>query len=324
MDAFQEYFEELTMQQEEIDARVLFPPESDFSKVCSCNECCEQIKYLKEFEADLRSRAALAKARVDEVDPNVNLIMSLVSAFDGTVKLWGFLFTNLQRLDKTVGILEINRMKSADDMKKIYFEILQKLVGVNFIGDDDVQDLENSLTDCAAKYAVYADILSLKHEIEVACYHYGDTKFKDLLHILKEFEGIEENHEEDKRLAEEEERPLDVSISESHIVNQIKCLQKLPVDEICQEIEKAMPIIDPKYVNLICKEYNDIVETCTKMIVIRRQFWKQYERNVSLTGNMDPEKHSWSGLKKTLHSLRQQADCFNELLKTSEQDVTPC
>ncbi|CAH9104006.1 unnamed protein product [Cuscuta epithymum] len=305
--------------QREAEVRVLFPPRFDFSKVCSCNECSAKIKVLKEFEANLRSRDALVQDLVDKVARDQDTIVHVFTAVERMVWLWDILNGNLQGLDETGGgILEIKRSKSEDDMRKMYSEFAAKLMDYELLSEPEFIDARNP-------GAEYADTHSLKLEMEAALHFINKSKSKGVVHnILHKIEAIEQNHEREQRNAEEQERPFDISISKMHIVNQINCLEELPVGEIHRECQEVLQSLDPKLVNSIYGAHDKIDKTYKKMIGIRRQFWKRYERTVSLASNKDQEKHSWSGLEKTLFSLGQQAERFNKWWKTFEQHVTLC
>ncbi|CAH9135724.1 unnamed protein product [Cuscuta epithymum] len=310
----------------EVEDRLLFPPKSDFSKVCSCIECAAKMKVLKEFEKDLQSKADLVYQRNLQVISDQANLVDLSAAFEWTIETLDVLYTNLKRLYTKLGFsCELRRSESEEDMNHMfdrYLRIINMLMDNKLLRKSDVPYASRA-GKCGDEDA---DILPLAGHIDAGFMHPKFTKFKDDMHsILKKIEEIEEKHKQDKTTAEEEEeRPLHFSTSKNHILNQIKVLKQFPVGEIHRECQKLVQRLKPELVDLILKAYEEIEETYCRMIVIRRQFWKQYEMTVSFPRNKDEEKHSWSRLKETLDSLCQQVNSFNEWWKENEQHFTPC
>ncbi|CAH9135725.1 unnamed protein product [Cuscuta epithymum] len=306
----------------EVEARVLFPPKSDFSKVCSCNECSGKMKVLKEFEKDLQSKADLVNERKLQEISDQAIIVDLTAAFEWTVETLDVLYTNLKRLYTKSGLsCELRRSESEEDMTDRYFRIINMLMDNKLLRKSDVP-YASKAGKCGDEDA---DILPLAGHIDAGFMHYQLTKFKDDAYsILKRIEEIEEKHKQDQTSAAEEERPLDFLTSKKHILNQINVLKKLPLSEMHRECQKVVQRLKPELVDLILKAYDEIEETYRRLIVIRRQFWKQYEMTVFFPRNKDEEKHSWSRLKETLDSLCQQVSSFNEWWKENEQHFTPC
>ncbi|CAH9116880.1 unnamed protein product [Cuscuta epithymum] len=251
----------------EVEARVLFPPKSDFSKVCSCNECSGKMKVLKEFEKDLQSKADLVNERKLQEISDQAIIVDLTAAFEWTVETLDVLYTNLKRLYTKSGFsCELRRSEFEEDMTDRYFRIINMLM--------DNKLLRKSAVPYASKAGKCgdedADILPLAGHIDA---------------------GV---------------------------------LKQLPLSEMHRECQKVVQRLKPELLDLILKAYDEIEETYRRMIVIRRQFWKQYEMTVSFPRNKDEEKHSWSRLKETLDSLCQQVSSFNEWWTENEQHFTPC
>ncbi|CAH9070493.1 unnamed protein product [Cuscuta epithymum] len=287
--------------QKEVDAHVLFPPESDFSKVCSCDECSAKVKVLKEFEADLRDKQNRVLELIDQQDPDLMNCIALGAASYWTRSLLDRLHRELELLyEKSGASRTLKRSKSEQELIDVSFQISNMLIDNKLLDKIDPVEISG---------AKYSDDRPLAWEIKSGYVWYGDTRFKNAaFEIIKKIEEIENHHENDKKSAQEEERSLDPSISKKHIDDQIMLLKKLPVGQLHHDCQKFVP-----KVARALKADNDINSIYRTMIIIRRLFWKKYQMIDSSTSNTNEQSHSWSGLKLTLELLAEQANSFREL-----------
>ncbi|CAH9135738.1 unnamed protein product [Cuscuta epithymum] len=274
-DSLRPNLEELEVDRE-VDDRVLFPPESDFSE---------------EHE--------------NQLQPAIVACMALSAASEWTKNMLNRLHDDLKRLYKESGVSwTLTRSKSEEELRDVDIKIGNMMLDNGLI--KEIVTPDGSETD------VFDD-RPLVRVIHFGIIWYADTKYKDAAHdILKKIEEIENQHEQDKKSAAEEGKPLDFSISKKHINNQINLLKMLPVGEMYQDFQNLVHIAARKHVDFILKAEKEINETYRSMIVIRRQFWKHYQEIASFTRNDDKEKHNWSGLEETLDSLAKKADLFKE------------
>ncbi|GFQ07859.1 hypothetical protein PHJA_002929900 [Phtheirospermum japonicum] len=287
----------------------LWPPGSDFSKACSCRECGEKIKELKDFEKQIKANKKLITKYIVQVDDKVDLCLHIASNSHWTKWMLDLLHKNLKAkaVSEKSGVpLTLTRSGSAAKLEAIHQNIVQMLRDNGLIGkpedEEKVHDDDDDNESC--------DVLK---EIDTGRFYYDQTKAKDKAYVLlQEIEKLENDHEKDKKIAEAQQKSLDPAVSMKYIEKQFELVKALPVEELQEEIEELIAEICPRdaHQKMYEKARNYISNTCYAIISKRKEFWQG-----SLPLASEGNDHSSNGLNETLDSLIDRVNLFEDQWK---------
>ncbi|GFP94759.1 hypothetical protein PHJA_001620300 [Phtheirospermum japonicum] len=284
--------------QDQLSYCVLWPPEPDFSKACSCDECGEKIKELKEFEKQIKAKKKLIAEYLDQVEKEEDRCLGLLSAAQWTKQMLDLLHKNLKAVSEKS--LTLKNIHSTSELKVTFLKIAQMVIDNkllskpdNFPGDGDGDDNDDD----------DGDVLD---EIKTGFSHYKNTKAEGKAYdLLKGIENLEKDHEKAKETAEEQKKVLDPSISKTCIEKQI---EMFPVKELQLQAEEMIAEICPRDIHrkMFIKAREYIYTTCYAIIIESKEFW----RGCTSLESKDNE-HSLNGLNQTLDSLINKANSFD-------------
>ncbi|KAL3653713.1 hypothetical protein CASFOL_003394 [Castilleja foliolosa] len=105
---------------------VLWTPESDFLKGCSCNECRPKIERLNQFEEDIDIKMNLLNAYGAQLNDKDDLCLSICTSAQWSKDMFGFLNKKLKTLcEKLVVSCPLVRSNSADLLELVDKTIVQ-------------------------------------------------------------------------------------------------------------------------------------------------------------------------------------------------------
>ncbi|GFP81944.1 hypothetical protein PHJA_000337700 [Phtheirospermum japonicum] len=87
----------------EVHAFALFPPESDFSMVCSCRKCLVKIKKLNDFENYARFTTSQVTECFSQMNDAMDRCLYICSSLHSATILLDLLHNNLKAVDNKLG-----------------------------------------------------------------------------------------------------------------------------------------------------------------------------------------------------------------------------
>ncbi|KAL3653672.1 hypothetical protein CASFOL_003353 [Castilleja foliolosa] len=284
---------------------VLWPPQSDFSKVCSCDECCPKIERLNQFEKEIKAKRKLISAYQSQMENKEHLCLSIFSSAEWTKRTLGFFQKKLKAVSEKSGVSwTLGKSSSAAKLEVIVEEIDQMVRGCDLLREDDDDYAFDDDDDEAY------DVL---RNMESGLYYYKNTKAKDKAYaLIREIEKLEKDCEMDMITAKAQNKSIDPAISKKCIEKQIELLKTLPVEELKHEIKELIAEIHPIHVHMkmFLKAKQSTYIICGAIIVKRKMFWQKYSSLATKDNG-----HNSSELKETLDSLIDKVNSFEDQWK---------
>ncbi|KAL3653717.1 hypothetical protein CASFOL_003398 [Castilleja foliolosa] len=291
-----------TSRKHDLRLYVLWTPESDFLKGCSCDECRPKIERLNQFEEEINIKLELVNAYRAQLNDKDNLCLSICTSAQWSKDMFGFLNKKLKRVYEKLGVpCPLVKSNSADLLELVDKTIVQRLREVGLLGksgDSSTGEYDEDDDDILEK-------------LETGRWYYRNTKVKDEVYaLLQDIENLENDWEDYKidllqNIENLENDWEDYKIDETQkLEKQIECVEKLPVKQLQNEVEELIAQIFPgelrekKARALISKTSN----YCTRK---RDEFW-QWSFAPTICGN----RHA--SLEPTLDSIIQEVNLFKE------------
>ncbi|KAL3641795.1 hypothetical protein CASFOL_012610 [Castilleja foliolosa] len=290
--AFSEQLEIL----EQVRACVLWMPESDFRKVCSCDDCRNKIESLYEFEKEIKAKMRLIMAYHNQMDNNVDLCLSISASVDWTKWTLNFFQKKLKAVSEKAGV-------PWTELEDIDQEITQMLINSGLLGEPEKDENDDSpIVDDDES----CDVL---RNIEYGLFHYMKTKAKDkACAVLREMEMLEKEREMDMETAKAQNKSLGSAVSKNYIEKQIEVLMKLPVNELHDEMKEVIAKIRPRdHQQLFVEARQSMYDICSTIIGKKIEFW---QNSPSLPNERN--EHVKNGLKETLELLLDEVKSFKK------------
>ncbi|KAL3653733.1 hypothetical protein CASFOL_003414 [Castilleja foliolosa] len=274
---------------EQVRYFVLFPPDKDFSQVCSCDVCRPKIQCLNEFQKEIKAKMSLISKYGADLDNNKeNHCLSITLSAYWPRRMLGFLENKLKAAVSEGSGVSWTLEKSdsaAAELKRIDKEIAKRLNDAGLLGDpgDTIQ---------------MTMMMMITMSISWIKLIMGNTKAKDEAYVL--FEGIE-SLEKDWLMHKE--------TSDAHkLERQIEIVKKFPVGKLQDEVEELIEKIPSReFFSMIFGKARDYIYNVSYSFIRKRQeFWKGF--SLPTKGN----DHSSNGLKETLDSLIEEVISFKE------------
>ncbi|KAL3653671.1 hypothetical protein CASFOL_003352 [Castilleja foliolosa] len=278
---------------------VLFHPESDFTNACSCDQCCPKIARLMQFEKEIQAKKRLLQKYNSETNDKEELCSGISGCADLTKQLFDLLQKKTQGSELGVS-WRVDDSSSAAKLGIIDEKITRILIERGLCGEPDEKDPNlHDLDD--------DDVLETIH---IGYYRWGKTKAKDTAYaIMEEIEELENDHNMEKKMAEEQNTTIDPAISKKYIEKQIELVKKLPVDDLLHEVNELIGDIRSRDFHYkMYKETREFIsKTCFAIIQKRKKFW-QGRPSLATEGS----DHNSNGLNETLDSLIDEVKSFED------------
>ncbi|KAL3653643.1 hypothetical protein CASFOL_003324 [Castilleja foliolosa] len=279
------FVEQLAIYDQVMDC-VLWRPESDFSKACSCDQCRPKIARLMQFEKEIQAKKRLLGDYHSETNDKEDLCLGIFTCVNWTKWLSIMFLKNLKAVCKESRVTVKLEKCSVSRLETLDKQLFQKLIEHKFVGPPDEKDQDRDAVDSEDSTTTdsYHVLKTLRH----GYYHYGKTKAKyKALDIIKNIEKIENDHDMDKKIAEAQKTSIDPAVSKNYLEKQIELVEELPVDELLYEFNELIGNMRPR-------DY--LIE-----------FW-QGAPSLATEGS----DHNSNGLNETLDSLIYEVKSFED------------
>ncbi|KAL3653645.1 hypothetical protein CASFOL_003326 [Castilleja foliolosa] len=281
---------------DEIRRCILWQPETDFTRACSCDRCRLKIARLMDFEKEIQAKKRLAQNYLSQLNRNEELCLTICSCAEWPRKMLHLLQNKLKAVCEELEVPweheEYARFEVIDEA------ITQKLRNCGLLGkpeekdDDDTYSVAIPESRTVLDYADTGDFL------------FNQTNIKnDACNIIKDIEKLEKDHNKDNN-------SIDPSVSKIYIQKQIKLVKDLPVEDLVDEVEELIAFIHPrdKKFNKFHESRNCIYCTCAVIITKKKEFW-QGAPSLAIEGG----HHDSNKVDKILDSLLDEVKSFEAI-----------
>ncbi|KAL3653644.1 hypothetical protein CASFOL_003325 [Castilleja foliolosa] len=277
---------------------VLWQPESDFTKACSCDQCRLKIARLMDFEKEIQAKKRLIENYLSQMNRKEELCLTICSCAHWTRKMLHLLQNKLKPVYEELGV-------PLEHEEYARFEVIDEKV-------------KQKLRDCGLLHkpeekddVTYSDIPESRTVLDYADtgdFNYSQTKAKDkACNIIKDIEKLEKEHDKDKQTAEAQKNSIDPAVSKMYIEKQIELVKDLPVEDLLDEVEALIRDIHPrdeKY-EKFDESRNYIYSTCAVIITKKNEYW-QGALSLAIEGG----HHNSNKLDEILESLLEEVKSF--------------
>ncbi|KAL3653673.1 hypothetical protein CASFOL_003354 [Castilleja foliolosa] len=287
----QAFFDAIEMLQQ-VRLCELWTPESDFLKVCSCDECRPKIQRLNQFEEEIQSKQNLIGVYIGQLDSKEWLCFNICTSAQWTKDMFGFLNKKLKRISEELGVsCTLEKSSSADELELVDKQIVQRLTEVGLL---------RKSVDSGATGEYDEDDDDILGKLETARWYYRKTKVKDEVYaLLQDIENLENDWdwEMDNKTVEAQK-----------LGKQIELMEKFPMKELQNEVEELIAELFPR-------EPHEMKEKKAKKLIHKVSYSCIRKRKDFWEGSPLPtqgNEHCSNGLEETLDSLLQEVNVFNE------------
>ncbi|KAL3653646.1 hypothetical protein CASFOL_003327 [Castilleja foliolosa] len=289
---------------DEIRRCILWQPESDFTRACSCDQCLLKIARLMDFEKEIQAKKRLAQNYLSQLNRNEELCLTICSCAEWSRNMLHLLQNKLKAVYEELGVPweheEYDKFEVTDE------EVKQKLRDCGLLGKPEEKG------DVIVTYsAAIPESPTVLDYADTGDFNYSQTKAKnDACNIIKDIEKLEKEHDKDKQTAEAQKNSIDPAVSKMYIEKQIELVKDLPVKDLLTEVEALINYIHPihdKYEKFDESRYY-IYNTCAVIIKKKKEYWKGAP-SLAIEGG----HHNSNKLDEILESLLDEVKSFEAI-----------
>ncbi|KAL3653704.1 hypothetical protein CASFOL_003385 [Castilleja foliolosa] len=259
--------------------------EADFILACSCDECVPKLRILDEFEKEIQTKMLLIGADLAKINDKENLCMNISTSAQWSRDMFVLLNKKLKRLCEKLGVpCPPVRSNSADLLEHVDKTIFHRLREVGLIKSGNYSTVGYDEEDN-----------NILEELETGRWYYRNTKCKvEVYLILQDMESLEKDWKDQK---------IDENLK---LVQQIKCVEKLPVNQLQDEVEVLISQIFPV-------EFHTMREEKARDLICKTSYYCIKKRNEFWQGSLHASlESSHASLEATLDSIIQEVGLFKE------------